>query len=156
MEDVIIFFDGACEWSPETQRRNPGGIATYGWVIYAGEKIFAHGFGVAKHGAGATNNVAEYVALIKALEAAKDLDLAVTLVKGDSQMVIRQINGDYRVNAEYLKVLWDRVTSFDIEKVRFEWVRRNFNEYADRLSKLAYNKAKEDRDYTYHYRARVK
>lgn len=156
MEEYVIYFDGACEWSPDTNKRNPGGLATYGWVIYKDGNVYARGYGVAKHGEGATNNVAEYVGLIKSLEAAVSLGIFPTLVRGDSQLVIRQINGEYKVNADYLRVLWDKVKGFDIGKTQFEWVPRKLNEYADDLSKYAYNKARNDRDYNYHYRARLK
>src|SRR5512137_2298452 len=59
---ISIYFDGLC------RPRNPGGVATYGYVIYRdGEKIKS-GYGVVGSGPGMTNNVAEYSALKQAAE----------------------------------------------------------------------------------------
>jgi ribonuclease HI len=59
---ITIFFDGLC------RPKNPGGVATFGYVIYKdGEKV-KRGCGVVGSGAGMTNNVAEYSALKRAAE----------------------------------------------------------------------------------------
>jgi ribonuclease HI len=155
MEDFVIYFDGACEWSPESGKRNPGGIATYGWVIYRNNEKFAHGYGAAAHGDGATNNVAEYTALLRALEAAKELQINVSRIYGDSQLVIRQLQGLYQVNSDRIRPLYlevDKARSGDEELC---WVKRDFNEYADSLSKRAYEQAKRDKNYEWNYRARL-
>lgn len=59
---IIIYFDGLCE------PRNPGGIATYGYVVYKDEKVIKKGCRAIGEGQGMTNNVAEYSGLKRALE----------------------------------------------------------------------------------------
>jgi ribonuclease HI len=136
----ILSFDGACE------PINPGGVATYGYTIAFenGERKGYHG--VIGEGDGMTCNVAEYGALIKGLQrlshivAPKDE----ILIQGDSQLIIYQMIGKYRVNAENLKPLHtkakkliDNLKSNGV-KIEFKWVNREFNAEADRLSKLGY------------------
>ena len=77
---ITIYFDGLC------RPKNPGGVATYGYVIYKdGEKVKS-GFGVIGSGAGMTNNVAEYSALKRAAEwvSQNGVDDEI-VIKGDSQ-----------------------------------------------------------------------
>ena len=59
---IEVYFDGACE------PVNPKGIATYGYVVYRNGKKIREDCGLVGIGQGATNNIAEYTALIKALE----------------------------------------------------------------------------------------
>ena len=87
----------------------------------------------------ATNNVAEYRGLIAALQWAADRDLKQLIVKGDSQLIIEQMRGNYKVKHEGLKPLYlrARMLVMQIGDVRFEHVRREQNAEADRLSNLA-------------------
>jgi probable phosphoglycerate mutase len=87
----------------------------------------------------ATNNVAEYRGLIAALQWAADRDLKQLIVKGDSQLIIEQMRGNYKVKHEGLKPLHlrARLLVMQIGDVRFEHVRREHNTEADRLSNLA-------------------
>ncbi len=140
------FFDGACEWWRDENgknRRNPGGIATYGWLIYQDKDLLARGWGEVCRGDGATNNVAEYTALLKLIEAFEDLKLdGALLIRGDSQLVIRQMTGIYRVKSQLLRPLYNTlVTQTEYLDIQFVWVRRDYNEEADALSKLAYREA---------------
>ena len=57
-----VYCDGLC------QPYNPGGTACYGWVAYLGNKKLFEDWGVICSGRKATNNLAEYTAVIKALE----------------------------------------------------------------------------------------
>ena len=59
---ITLYFDGLC------RPRNPGGVATYGYVIYKDGKKVKRGYGVVGSGTGMTNNVAEYSALKRAAE----------------------------------------------------------------------------------------
>lgn len=136
----ILSFDGACE------PVNPGGVATYGYAIIweNGQSKGYHG--VVGEGEDMTCNVAEYSALIKGLQR---LSFIVSkkdeiLIQGDSQLIIYQMIGKYRVNAENLKsfhmeakTLIEYFKNKDI-KIEFKWVNREFNSEADRLSKVAY------------------
>ena len=87
----------------------------------------------------ATNNVAEYRGLIAALQWAADRELKQVTVKGDSQLIIEQMRGNYKVKHEGLKPLYlrARLLVMQIGDVRFEHVRREQNTEADRLSNLA-------------------
>jgi probable phosphoglycerate mutase len=87
----------------------------------------------------ATNNVAEYRGLIAALQWAADRELKQLIVKGDSQLIIEQMRGNYKVKHEGLKPLYlrARLLVMQIGDVRFEHVRREQNTEADRLSNLA-------------------
>lgn len=130
-----VHFDGACE--PPTG----GGIATYGFVV-EGEGLDHEEYGPAvRPGAEhATNNVAEYVAAIRALEflASRGFKGRVELL-GDSQLVIRQMQGEYEVRAPHLKAYHARLEALakQFSHVEFRWVPREQNERADDLSKRA-------------------
>jgi ribonuclease HI len=134
---VTVWFDGACE------PQNPGGHGTYGIVIAAGEDgaMLVTDRGYIGHGDGITNNVAEYRALIEALEYVHEHGPSIQItVHGDSQLVIRQLTGEYRVKSERLQPLWReaRQLAHDLD-VTFKWVPREQNEHADGLSRRAYH-----------------
>ena len=135
---IVVYFDGACE------PKNPEGIATYGFVIYKDGEKLAEGKGLAcePFSWGASNNVAEYTALIKALEYLVENGLTddEVLVKGDSQLTIRQMQGIYSVKAERIIPLHEKATELvkKFRKIRFQWIPREQNEEADHLSHEAY------------------
>ena len=132
-----IFFDGLCE-------PNPGGITTYGFLIHPdGEEPYEGGGKAADSGTPeATNNVAEYMGLIKALEHARSLGLERSPVEvfGDSKLVINQVKGEWRVRDKKLAPLYLEARSLAdaFEKITFTWVPREENKEADRLSYVAY------------------
>ncbi len=132
---VTVQFDGACEPA------RGGGLATFGFHIEGGG--FLHedcGLAVAPNSPRSTNNVAEYVAAIRALEwlTAHGYSGDVRLV-GDSQLVIRQMKGEYEVRAEHLKAYHHRLAQLAsrFRSVEYEWVPRESNTRADALSKHA-------------------
>jgi ribonuclease HI len=86
----------------------------------------------------ATNNVAEYHGLIAALQWAVEHDVKSLTVRGDSQLVVEQMRGNYKVKHEGLKPLYlqARLLVMQIGDVRFEHVRREDNKDADRLSNI--------------------
>ena len=86
----------------------------------------------------ATNNIAEYRGLIAALQWAVEQGLTQVTVRGDSQLIIEQMRGNYKVKHEGLKPLYlqARMLVMQIGDVRFEHVRREDNKDADRLSNL--------------------
>jgi ribonuclease HI len=136
---VVVYFDGLCE------PVNPGGIAAYGFVIYRGGERVHAGRGVV--GAGylgddVTNNVAEYTALIKALEWLIENGFSgeELVVRGDSQLVIRQLRGEYAVKSPRIAPLYARVRGLlrRFRSVELEWVPRELNAEADALSRAAY------------------
>jgi ribonuclease HI len=133
-----VHFDGAC------QPPKGGGVATYGFVVDGALEGQDSGLAVPPWSAHATNNVAEYVGAIRALEWLLAHDFrGIVVIVGDSQLVIRQMQGEYEVKAEHLKAYHDFLTrlSQEFSEVRFEWVPREQNIEADRLSKEALHDA---------------
>lgn len=135
---MILMFDGLCE------PYNPGGIAIYGFVIYQnGNRVHGEGgfVGAGVLGDDVSNNVAEYAGLIKGMEYVLKMGYRGTLrVRGDSQLVIRQMRGDYAVRARRLVNLHARAKELTkkFEEVVFEWIPREENAEADRLCRVAY------------------
>jgi ribonuclease HI len=113
-------------------RGNPG-PAAYGYVLETddGTILAAHGerIGVA------TNNVAEYSALVAGLERALELGVDDLEVVSDSELLVKQMTGEYRVKNETLQELNDRASRLArrLGKVAYTAVRREHNELADRL-----------------------
>jgi ribonuclease H / adenosylcobalamin/alpha-ribazole phosphatase len=113
-------------------RGNPG-PAAYGYVLETddGTVLAAHGekIGVA------TNNVAEYRALIAGLEKAVELALPEVDVVSDSELLVKQMRGEYRVKNEALRDLSLQASRLARQSgtVTYRAVRREHNELADRL-----------------------
>ena len=136
---VRVNFDGACE--PPS-----GGIATYGYHIEGGGFFDEDkGLAVAPGSPHSTNNVAEYSAAIHALNwlLGRGYRGDVVLV-GDSELVIRQMKGEYQVRAEHLKAYHDHLAELasKFQHVEFQWVPREENARADALSKEALAEAR--------------
>lgn len=87
----------------------------------------------------ATNNVAEYKAAVLGLERAKALGAKTVEVRADSELMVKQASGEYRVKNIGLKPLYEKLkileTHFD--KVRYRHVRREQNTAADALANKA-------------------
>lgn len=77
----------------------------------------------------ATNNTAEYLAVTKGLEAAIRLHWKDLLVLSDSQLIVRQLSGEYKVKKKHLANLNARVKSLvrQLDSVEFEWINREKN-----------------------------
>jgi ribonuclease HI len=139
---VQVHFDGACLAAPG------GGIATYGLVV-EGDGIFHEecGLAVRPGSPNATNNVAEYTGAIRALEWLRGRAYpGSVLLCGDSQLVIRQMSGEYEVRAEHLRAYHDHLEALaqGFIEVRYEWVPREQNTRADELSKIALREARSE------------
>ena len=91
----------------------------------------------------ATNNVAEYEALLMGLEALVKSGKKQIRVQSDSQLLVRQLNGEYRVKDEKLKSLFQRATTLlrQFESYRILHVPREENKLADRLANKAIDDA---------------
>jgi len=91
----------------------------------------------------ATNNVAEYQALLLALDKLEAIGAGEIIIRSDSQLVVRQLSGEYRVKNEGLKPLFveakTRLRAF--ASVTIEHVRREQNKEADRLANQAIDEA---------------
>ena len=125
---ITAFFDGGARGNP-----GPAGYGVY-IVDDKGEMVaeLSGSLGVA------TNNVAEYHGLIAALQWAADRGVKQLAIKGDSQLLIEQMKGNYKVKNEGLKPLYlkARLLVMQIGDVSFEHVRRENNKDADRLSNV--------------------
>jgi len=91
----------------------------------------------------ATNNVAEYEGLLMGLEALLQLGQKNVVVQSDSQLMVRQLNGEYRVKDEKLKTLFERAKRLlrQFDSYRIVHVRREMNRLADRLANLGIDQA---------------
>jgi ribonuclease HI len=91
----------------------------------------------------ATNNVAEYRALLAGLEKALELHVPEVEVVSDSELLVKQMNGEYRVKNEALRRLSIEAARLarEIGKVSYRAVRREHNELADRLVNEALDRA---------------
>ena len=151
---VILYFDGLCE------PKNPSGVATYGYVVYKGCNKIHEGYGLV--GAGmfgddVSNNVAEYTAMIRGLEYLISFGYNIdVIVRGDSQLTIKQMQGKYAVRAKRLIKLHEKANALrkTIQKIAFEWVPRENNEEADLLSRRAFEEflASHRMDYEKYYK----
>jgi probable phosphoglycerate mutase len=83
----------------------------------------------------ATNNVAEYRALVEGLRKAGELHVAELEVVSDSELVVHQMRGEWKIKKDTLRALWEEAQELAgrIESVRYTAVRREHNELADRL-----------------------
>jgi len=83
-----------------------------------------------------TNNVAEYRAMIRGLEACRALEAQRVLVCSDSELLVRQMVGIYRVKAEHLRPLHEQATRLarSFSQVAFKQIPREQNAHADRLA----------------------
>jgi ribonuclease HI len=126
---VIVHIDGGA-------RGNPG---TAGFGVHVqdeqGQEVAAlYGYlGVQ------TNNVAEYAGLLAALQWARQQGISRMTIRSDSQLLVRQILGEYRVKNPVLQRLHAaaRVLMREVGHVKVEHVRREQNREADRLANLA-------------------
>jgi ribonuclease HI len=130
---VIIYIDGG-------SRGNPGPAAS-GVVILADDgktELFAGGFFLGR----ATNNVAEYTGLIHALRQAQAIGAEHVSVFSDSELMVCQINGQYRVKNAGLKALYEQATALSKEfaSFRISHVYREQNAHADKLVNMALNR----------------
>ncbi|MFY9615788.1 MAG: ribonuclease HI family protein [Candidatus Dormiibacterota bacterium] len=132
MTHVVIHTDGGSRGNP-----GPAAIGVVIEVEKGGQseviQEIAEPIGVA------SNNVAEYRAIIRGLEAARQLGADSVTSLLDSQLVVEQLNGNYRVKHDDLKPLHARVKQLAAEfpLVTFQHVRREQNTEADRLVNAA-------------------
>jgi ribonuclease HI len=120
-----LFTDGGA-------RGNPG-PAAYAYVLEAddGTVLAAHGEAIGV----ATNNIAEYRALVEGLRKAAQLSVGRLEVVADSELLVRQMRGEYRIKNETLRELAREAASLarQLERVEYQFVRREHNVLADRL-----------------------
>lgn len=131
---INCYIDGACE------PVNPGGIATYGFVIYQGDQKLATGSGIVQYSA--TNNIAEYGALYFCLVELSKLGKSKEkiTVHSDSQLVIQQMNKKWRVKHGGYVQYWKKVQEIigQFPDITFTWIPGTENVEADSLSRENY------------------
>lgn len=125
MDGLDIFTDGACSGNP--------GEAAIGVVFKENGTIIRE---IAEAIGLATNNIAEYTALLRALKEAQILKANNIRVHTDSQWMFNQIRGTYKVKAEQIKPLYDEAIALakGFKRVEFKWIPREENKDADCLA----------------------
>jgi ribonuclease HI len=139
MDEVItVQFDGGSRGNP-----GPAGV---GIVLRAadGTPLVTLGRFIGR----ATNNVAEYKALITGLQEALKLGAKKIIVRGDSQLVVKQMLGQYRVKHPDLRPLYEEAQELihQFEKHKIEHNFREDNTLADKLANLAMDKKRDVTD----------
>lgn len=132
-EDAILWTDGAARGNP-----GPAGIGAIlksadGEVLYTGSEYLGH----------TTNNVAEYRAVLLGLNGALELGVRRIEVRADSELLIKQLKGEYRVRSPGLRPLYEEakrlLSRFASSKLTH--VRRELNGEADRLANQGIDRA---------------
>lgn len=130
---MIAYADGA-------SRGNPG-PAAYGAVLCDehGHELDAWGNAIGR----ATNNVAEYLGALAAVEAALERGATELELRLDSELIVRQLEGRYRVRNRTLKPLFEQLSGLidQLETFRPVHVRREFNRRADALANEALDRS---------------
>ncbi len=102
-KEYILYFDGACKSNP--------GKAGAGMVIYknnveiASDSVYI--------GEKETNNVSEYIGLLIGMKTAIHLGITDLIVRGDSMLVIKQMNGEYKVKSDTLREHYTNAKGFE-------------------------------------------
>lgn len=133
MKVYNCYFDGACE------PRNPDGNMGVGVYITEGQNVFEWS-DFHKEKIGNTNNIAEYLAVIKILELLKNKKSETIQIYGDSKLVIEQLSGRWKIKVgQYVPYAQKaRELLLEIKKnntVGLHWIPREQNQKADDLSK---------------------
>ena len=132
---IVAYIDGGA-------RGNPG-PAGYGVRIESADGALIDEL----HGALgiATNNVAEYNGLLAALQWALDHGHVDLRIRSDSELLVKQMRGEYKVKHPGLQPLYvrARLLVMQLDRIVFEHVRREHNTEADRLSNVAMDEAQE-------------
>jgi ribonuclease HI len=130
---AVMYCDGASSGNP--------GEAGIGIVIdvpeeYAGILDISDTYKISEYAGTATNNVAEYKALINGLEKAKSLGIKRIKIYLDSELLVRQMNGIYRVKNKNLISLWGQAKRLSgyFDSCTITHVRRELNAEADALA----------------------
>jgi len=129
--EIVAYVDGA-------SRGNPGPAAA-GFIFEDadGNQIQAKAFFLGQ----TTNNVAEYTAMVKALEAAKQLGTKQIKVYSDSELLVRQLKGEYKVKSEQISPLFRQAIDLldEFENCNIQHITRDKNKQADKLVNQALN-----------------
>ncbi|MCM8763664.1 MAG: ribonuclease HI family protein [Candidatus Omnitrophica bacterium] len=133
IKKVEIFTDGA-SWG------NPG-KAGIGVIICGDNKKIIKEFG--KYIGEATNNVAEYMALLYGLEESLNLGVEAIKINLDSELLAKQIKGEYKVKEPHLRMLFEQLAVLckKFKKIELKNIPREKNKKADKLANQAIKEA---------------
>lgn len=129
-----VFTDGLC---------NPvnSGIGFWAWIAYDDDERVRE-----EHGSCGTCenvNVAEYTAVIRALQWLLMQEIEIATVHTDSQLVERQLNTQYEPCASYLRLLYHRAAELlRLTGAQVVWIPRAQNREADKLARVAFEEAR--------------
>lgn len=133
LHKVILYFDGSC------LPKNPGGVAGFAWRLLdeTGLEI-ASDSGEVCRGPTATNNVAEWAAVRNGLRYLKSINFEGEVeIRGDSQLVIYQLDGTYKVRKPTLLPFYTESLQLLGSWVwKSHWIPREENKETDKLSRL--------------------
>jgi ribonuclease HI len=137
---AVMYCDGACSGNP-----GKSGIGVF--ISFTDEDARLSGmdreYRLSEYIGIATNNIAEYSALIKGLEKARSLGIKKLKVFLDSELLVRQVNGVYKVRNKNLIPLFQKIKDLlkDFDKCTVTHVRRELNKEADALAREGVSKA---------------
>lgn len=138
MSKVIAYTDGA-------SRGNPGDAGIGILLVDEKDNVIKE---ISDYIGQTTNNIAEYTALVKALKEALEMNFEGIEVISDSELMVKQINGEYQVKSEGLKPLYkeacELLKEFKIFTVRH--VRREQNKEADKLANRGIDEALDENE----------
>ena len=132
---LYLYVDGACSGNP-----GPAGAAAIlkdadGTTLLEKARAFGP----------ATNNVAEYQAVVLGLELAATLRPKALTIRSDSELLVRQLAGQYKIRASHLKPLYNQVRRLlaPFQVVEIEHIPRQQNAEVDKLARKAVEKARQ-------------
>jgi len=127
-----LMFDGG-------SRGNPG-LCGIGGVIFKDDVVLTTYEAIVSQFN--TNNYAEYMALIRGLKVAKELNIKKIKIEGDSKLVIEQVNGNWKVKAKGLIPLHKEIAELKtyFSEITFSHIKRKYNTIADNLANIAMDK----------------
>lgn len=127
-DEYVLFFDGC-------SKNNPGPSGAGAVLYHNGVEIWSTAVFV---GHKETNNVAEYTGMIVGIKRAAEMGIRRLVVKGDSNLVVQQMNGKFRVNADHIKPLHATAKNIirNFDSIQFVHVYRHLNQRADELSNM--------------------
>ena len=129
---LLIYADGGSRGNP-----GPAGI---GVILIDGTKKIRELY---RYIGETTNNMAEYNALLAALEEASGLGASEIIIHLDSELVTRQLNGEYKVKSEEIRPLFEKAVTMlkGFESFEIRHIAREKNKDADKLVNKAINLA---------------